>query len=115
MTQINKIMAELLLKWQEMLQAKNFGEVRAIQEEFAYLSRLHGCAVRQKEFERIRLRFGLKSDMLDTIGPVDHAPPPRSIGKAERRAYNAIARFCINCDTELRLVGNHYECLRCNS
>lgn len=62
----HKIMAQLLLKWQEALVAENLSEVRAIQEEIAYIDRAKG-SIKLRELERIRLRFGLHSNQIEAI------------------------------------------------
>lgn len=105
----HKIIAQLLVKWEDALVAQNIAEVRAIKEEVAYLWRAKK-GVKLKEMERIRLRFGLHSAQLEAIEAVNHAAPVSTMSKSEMREHTRLLRFCVHCDAEMQEHSGRFAC-----
>jgi hypothetical protein len=113
MTAKHKLALQLQFRLQEMLtQGGDPAEIKAIQEEIAYVLRISGTP-RKTEIERVRTRFNLtgkSTDLPKEIVPMNHgaAPPPQPKRDQERLLY---LRFCVHCDAELAPWDRRWRCV----
>src|ERR1700756_2295587 len=108
-----KLILQLQFKLNGLLQSlpRNEGEIRAVQEEIAYIMRWKGSP-RKGELERIRARFGLDGSAHANpwpIEPVNHAALPVSPPSVNKERWLYV-RFCIECDGELVPQGQRFVC-----